>query len=121
MPDKERSVVARFFIGIWNFIDGARRLALNLLFLLIVFFIVLLFIDTEESLILQPKTALLLNPQGDIVEEFSGTPLDRAIMKATEQTQPETRLRDLVEAIRRARDEAHIVRLVINPSDLYHV
>lgn len=121
MTDKERSVVARFFIGIWNFIDGTRRLALNLLFLLIVFFIVLAFIDTEESLILQPKTALLLNPQGDIVEEFSGTPLDRAIMQATEQTQPETRLRDLVEAIRRARDDTHIVRLVINPSELYHV
>jgi protease-4 len=121
MTDKERSVIARFFIAIWNFIDGTRRLVLNLLFLLIVFFIVLMFIDTEESLILQPKTALLLNPQGDIVEEFSGTPLDRAISQATEQTQPETRLRDLVEAVRRARDDERIVRLVINPSDLRHV
>jgi protease-4 len=121
MANKERSVIARFFIGIWNFIDGTRRLVLNLLFLLIVFFIVMVFIDTEESLILQPNTALLLNPQGAIVEEFSGTPLDRAIMQATDQTQPETRLRDLVEAIHRARDDERIARLVINPSELYHV
>jgi protease-4 len=121
MTENQRSPLVRFFSGIWNFIDGTRRLVLNLLFLLIVFFIVLAFIDTEESLILQPQTALLLNPQGVIVEEFSGTPLDRAIVQATEQTQPETRLRDLVDAIRRARDDEHIVRLVINPSELYHV
>lgn len=121
MTDKPRSIIARFFIGIWNFIDGTRRLVLNLLFLLILFLIVMAFIGTEESLILQPKSALLLNPEGDIVEEFSGTPLDRAIMQATEQIQPETRLRDLVEAVRRARDDEHIVRLVINPSQLYHV
>lgn len=121
MTDKERSLIARFFIGIWNFIDGTRRLVLNLLFLLIVFLIVLAFIDTEESLLLQPQTALLLNPQGDIVEEFSGSPLDRAFMQATEQTQPETRLRDLVEAIQRARDDERIVRMVINPSELNHV
>ncbi len=120
MTDKPRSAIARFFIGIWNLIDGTRRLVLNLLFLLILGFIVLVIIDTSESLVLQPKTALVLNPQGDIVEEFSGSPLDQAIMQATDQSQPETRLRDLVEALRRARDDARIVRLVINPSDLQH-
>lgn len=120
MADQQRSVIARFFIGIWNFIDGTRRLVLNLLFLLILFFIVMVFIDTGESLILQPKTALVLNPQGDIVEEFSGSPLDQAIMQATEQGVFETRLRDLVEALRRARDDEHIARLVINPSEMSH-
>ncbi len=121
MTDQQRSAFARFFIGIWNFIDGTRRLVLNLLFVLILVLLVLAFIDTGESLALQPTTALLLNPQGDIVEEFSGSPLDQAFMRATEQTQPETRLRDLVEALRRARDDERIVRLVINPSDLRHI
>ena len=31
MTDKPRSIIARFFIGIWNFVDGTRRLVLNLL------------------------------------------------------------------------------------------
>lgn len=121
MTDQQRSAFARFFMGIWNFIDGTRRLVLNLLFLLIVVLIVLAFVDTSGSRVVQPKTALLLNPQGDIVEEFSGSPLDQAFMRATAQTQPETRLRDLVEAVRRARDDERIVRLVINPSDLQHI
>lgn len=121
MTDQQRSAFARFFIGIWNFVDGTRRLVLNLLFLLILVLLVLAFLDTSDSLVLQPTTALLLNPQGDVVEEYSGSPLDQAIMRATEQTQPETRLRDLVEAVRRARDDERIVRLVINPSDLRHV
>jgi len=120
MTDQQRSVFARFFIGIWNFIDGARRLVLNLLFLLIVGLIILAFISSSDTRVLQSTTALLLNPQGNIVEEFSGTPLDQAIRQATEQTQPETRLRDLVEAIHRARDDDRIVRLVINPSELRH-
>ncbi len=120
MADPQRSAIARFFIGIWNFIDGTRRLVLNLIFLLIVFFIVMAFIDSGETLLLQSKTALVLNPQGDIVEEFSGSPLDQAFMQATEKTVPETRLRDLVEALRRARDDERIVRLVINPSEMGH-
>jgi len=120
MTDQKRSAFARFFIGIWRFIDGTRRLVLNLLFLLIFTVIVLAFVNTSDSLVVQPKTALLLNPQGDIVEEYSGSPLDQAFMRATEQIQAETRLRDLVEAVRRARDDERIVRLVISPSDLRH-
>lgn len=120
MADQQRSVIARFFIGIWNFIDGTRRLVLNLIFLLIVFFVLAVFVKSGESLILQPKTALVLNPQGDIVEEFSGSPLDQVIRQATEQALHETRLRDLVEALRRARDDERIERLVINPSEMGH-
>ncbi len=120
MAEQQRSVIARFFIGIWNFIDGTRRLVLNLIFLLIVFFVLAVFIKSGESLILQPKTALVLNPQGDIVEEFSGSPLDQAIRQATEQVLHETRLRDLVEALGRARDDDRIERLVINPSEMGH-
>jgi protease-4 len=116
MTDKSRSGIARFFIGIWNFIDGTRKLVLNLLFLLIMGIIVLAILDTSESLVLQPDTALVLDPRGDIVEEFSGSPLDQAIMQATEQNQLETRLRDLVEAVRRAKDDQRIDRLVINPA-----
>ena len=121
MTDQQRSGIARFFIGIWRLVDGTRKLVLNLLFLLIIGLIVLAVIDSGESLVLQPETALVLDPQGNIVEEFSGSPLDQAIMQATEQMDMETRLRDLVEAVRRARDDDRIVRLVINPSALWYV
>ena len=56
----QRSTLARFFIGIWQFINGARKLALNLIFLLIMYFVVLAFWDTDETLIIQPDTSTFL-------------------------------------------------------------
>jgi protease-4 len=117
----ERSALTRFFLGIWHVIDGARKLVLNLVFLLILYVVVLTFIDTDDTLIIQPDTALLLRPYGNIVEQYSGTPLDRVLQQVTEQERSETRLRDMVEAIRRARDDDRIVRLVIVPTHMWRI
>jgi len=117
----KRSIVSRFFLGIWHLIDGARKLALNLLFLLIMYFVVMALIDTGETLVIQPDTALILQPYGTVVEQFSGTPLDYAIQQATETAPTETRLRDLTEAVRRAADDDRIIRLVIDPGYLRRI
>ena len=121
MPNTERSALTRFFLAIWNIIDGARKLVLNAIFLLILFALVMAFIDSGNSLVMQPNTALVISPSGNVVEEYSGTALDQALMQATAERRPETRLRDMVEAIRRARDDGHIVRLVIDPGYLEHI
>ncbi|MBT8063601.1 MAG: signal peptide peptidase SppA [Gammaproteobacteria bacterium] len=118
---EKRSAIARFFLGIWHFIDGARKLVLNLVFLLILYLVFMAVVDTEETLIIQPNTALLLQPFGDIVEQYSGTPLDYALQQATETSRTETRLRDLVEAVRRAKEDDRIVRLVIDPTYLRRI
>ena len=73
-------------------------------------------VGTDEPLVLQPDTALVLRPLGDVVEQYSGTPLDYVLMQAAETGRLETRLRDLVEAIERAADDPRIVRLVIDPA-----
>lgn len=114
----ERSFISRFFRGIWRFIDGTRKVVLNLVFLLIMFIVITALIDTDETLIIEPDTALVLRPYGDVVEQYSGTPLDYVLMQAAETGRTETRLRDLVDAIRRAADDPRIVRLVIDPSFL---
>ena len=119
--DTERSTLARFLRGIWHFIDGTRKLVLNLVFLLILYFLILAVIDTDEALIIQSDTALVLRPYGNVVEQYSGTALDLALQQVTEQTPSETRLRDMVEAIRRARDDERIVHLVINPNDMWRI
>jgi len=117
----ERSALTRFFLGIWHVIDGARKLALNLIFLLIMYFVVLAVIDTGDAVIIKQDTALVLRPYGNIVEQYSGTALDQIVQQAAEQERSETRLRDLVEAIRRARDDDRIVRLVIVPTYMWRV
>ena len=72
--------------------------------------------DPGEPFVIQPDTALLLQPYGDVVEQYSGTPLDYILQQATETPRTETRLRDLVEAVRRAGTDPSIVRLVIDPN-----
>jgi len=112
----QRSLFSRIFLAVWHFVDGARKLVLNLLFLLILYLVIVTLIDVDETLIIQPDTALLLRPEGDIVEEYSGTPLDHALEQATGSGRTETRLRDLTEAVRRAATDDRIVRLVIDPA-----
>lgn len=119
--NSQRSVIARIFGAAWRFVDGARKVVLNLVFLLLAYLVVLLFIDSGETLMIQSDTALVLRPQGDVVEEFSGTPLDHAIEQATGSMRSETRLRDLTDAIRRAAGDDRIVRLVIDPAYMWRV
>lgn len=111
-----QSFIARFFRGSWRFIDGARKVFLNLIFLFFLYILVIAMMDSDETLMIQPDTALLLQPYGDVVEQYSGTPLDYVLQQATETSRTETRLRDLVEAVRRASDDPNIVRLVIDPN-----
>lgn len=116
-----RSFISRLFLGLWRFINGARIVLLNLIFLFVLYIVVMAFIETEDTLIIQPDTALVLQPYGDVVEQYSGTPLDYALQQATESVPRETRLRDLTEAVRRAADDNRIVRLVIDPSYLRRI
>jgi protease-4 len=117
----QRSALTRFFLGIWHLIDGARKLVLNFIFLLILYFVVLAVMDTGDTVIIKQDTALVLRPYGNIVEQYSGTPLDQILQQATEQERSETRLRDMVEAVRRARDDDRIVRLVIVPTNMWRI
>ncbi|HLF32388.1 MAG TPA: signal peptide peptidase SppA [Xanthomonadales bacterium] len=121
MANEERSILTRMLLGAWHFIDGARKLVLNAIFLLILFFVVRAMVESGESLLLQTQTALVISPYGDVVEQYSGTPLDQALQNATEPHRQETRLRDLVRAILRARDDEHIISLVIDPTYLRHI
>jgi protease-4 len=117
----QRSIFARIFLGIWHLVNGTRVLVLNLLFLFILYFVVVAFVETDEILNLQPDTALVLRPYGNVVEQYSGTPLDVALMQMTEQDRRETRLRDLVDSIRRARDDDKVTRLIINPGNMWRI
>jgi protease-4 len=118
---KERSLPVRVLLGIWHVIDGARKLVLNLVFFLLAWLVIMALVDSGDQLIVQPDTALVLRPQGDVVEQYSGTPLDHVLMQASQAGRQETRLRDLLEAIRRGARDPKITRLVIDPNELRSV
>ena len=121
MADNARSALTRILLGAWHFIDGTRKVVLNAIFLLILFFFGMAVFESGDSLVIQPRTALVISPFGNVVEQYSGTPFGQALQSATEQHRPETRLRDLVDSIRRASKDERIVSLVIDPSYLDHI
>ncbi|KRG87197.1 endopeptidase IV [Stenotrophomonas daejeonensis] len=119
-PVPRRNPVARFFVGLWDVMNFTRRLILNLLFfgLLFLMLIVLLVAmgkGASSVKVLQDRTALVIAPEGRLVEQYSTDPVSRALAKAMgERNAGEIQLRDLIRAIEAARDDKKIERVVLN-------
>lgn len=105
-------VIGRLLRGVWHALDGVRKV-LHLVLLLFIFGILLLAVRDSVPY-LPHEAALVLAPQGDIVEELSGDPLDRAIGRATGEGRPETRLQDLIDVIDRAAGDDRVKAMVLD-------
>ena len=113
----EHSFPLKFALGVWHFVNGSRKVFLNLLFLLFVYLVFIAF-QPAETYRLKPNSTLVIRPYGNVVEQFTTTALDRAIEEATGQEKSETRLRDMLEAIHKAAGDSDITQLVIDPNYL---
>jgi protease-4 len=113
----DRSFLVKFALGLWHFVNGSRKVFLNLLFLLFVYLVYLAF-QPAETFRLKPDSTLVIRPYGNVVEQYTTTALDRALEEATGQERSETRLRDMLEAIHRAAGDSDISQLVIDPNYL---
>lgn len=116
----ERSFPVRFALGAWYFINGSRKVFLNLLFLAFIF-MVYFALQPAATMRLKPESTLVIRPYGNIVEQYTTTPMDRALQEAMGQDRQETRLRDMLEAIHRAAGDSDIKQLVIDPSFMWGV
>ncbi len=96
---------------IWRALDGVRKV-LHLLVLLILTVIVLALLAPDEPRV--PRdAALILGPEGALVEQLSGDPVSRAIARARGIPQREVLVSDLIEVIREATDDDRIKVLVL--------
>lgn len=116
----QRSVLARFFLGTWHFINNTRKIFLNLVFLLFLY-VLYVALQPPEIARLKPDSTLVIRPYGNVVEQYTTTPLDRAIEDATSQQRSETRLRDMLEAIHRAAGDSDITQLVLDPNYMWSI
>lgn len=108
--------IAAFFGFAWRSLDALRK-ALHLLLLLVIFGVLIAVLSPRIPTV-QQSAALVIAPQGALVEQLSGDPLQRAITEAYGQGNSETLVRDLVEAIEAARKDERIKVLVL---DLYNM
>ena len=111
-------LIRRFFRGIWSAIDFSRRLVLNLLFLLIVGLILFAWLSSDTPPRLAPDTALIVNIQGDVVEEYTVGAQEAALAEALGRDRFETRLRDVLLALDGAARDPQITRVVLVLDDM---
>ncbi|MDH4114823.1 MAG: signal peptide peptidase SppA, partial [Burkholderiaceae bacterium] len=103
----------RFFGGLWWLLDFTRRLVLNVLFLAIAAVLLIAWFSSDKPPRLAADTALVLNLQGDLVEEYKIGPREAAVAEALGEKRFETRLRDVLAAIDSATKDPQITRAVL--------
>jgi protease IV len=98
--------------GLWRGLDVLRRF-LHLLVLLVVFGFVVGALRGSVPTV-PAKAALLVAPEGQIVEQSTGDPLERAVEEARGQGHAETLLWDLTDSIRAAAKDKRIPVVAID-------
>jgi protease-4 len=114
-PRKPHFLV-RLFRFLWGGVNFARRLVFGAIALFILVGIIAGL--GGKGPVLQEKTALVIAPKGAIVEQYTGSPADRALAKALGEEVFETQLRDIIRAIDGAAADRNIDRIVIVPDQL---
>ena len=106
------NILRSIVYGLWRGLDVLRRF-LHLVVLLVVFgFVVGALRGSVPAVPL--KAALLVAPEGDIVEQSSGDALERAVQEARGQGHAETLLWDLTDSIRAAAKDKRIQVVAID-------
>jgi protease IV len=104
--------IAAFFAFIWRALDGLRKV-MHLIVLLVIFGLIGVALSPNIPIV-PHKAALVLAPQGALVEQLAGNPFDRAVAEVYGRERPETLVRDLVDAIEAAKSDKRIELLVLD-------
>jgi len=97
--------------GIWRGLDGLRKV-LHLILLVVIFGTIVWAVSSSVPSVPQ-RAALVVEPEGRLVEQLSGDPVERAIQNAQGDERKEAPLWDLVRAIRGAAADRRIRVLVL--------
>ncbi len=101
-----------FFSGLWRGLDGLRKV-LHLIVLLVIFGILIGVLRGSVPRI-PSKAALLVVPEGQLVEQLSGEPVERALEEVRGEERAETLLWDLTDAIHAAASDPRIQVLALD-------
>jgi len=117
----QKNFFVHVFGGVWKVWDILCRTVINLVITLLVL-ILLIGSVSSHRVAIPSSTALVVDIQGDLVEQYSGDPAQRALDRLLGQKDrhPQTRMRDVIEAIEHARDDKRIKALVLETDGMGH-
>ncbi len=105
-----------FFGLVWRILEGIRKV-LHLILLLVIFGFILAALHTSIPIV--PRSAaLVIAPEGELVEQLSSDPLRRAVGQASGGPAPETLLKDVIDAIEVAKSDSRIKLIVLDVGNL---
>lgn len=105
-----------FLRNVWWALDALRR-SVHLVLMLLVLGIVLVAIGTRPAR-LPDAFVLVVSPEGELVEQYSGDPVSRAYEAARGLTRAQTLVSELVEAIDEAGDDKRVKAIHLALDDL---
>jgi protease-4 len=109
-----RGPIARFFKGLWDAVDFARRLVFNLVFVALVLVVIGIFMAGDTARPLLDRTTLVIAPQGRLVEQYSSDRTSRALARMFgDDSAREVQLRDVLRALEAAKDDKRIERVLL--------
>lgn len=115
-------VIKNFFSRLMRWVDQAKRLSFNIIFLLISFFITFAIISSIFSKItskpVKDQTTLVLNLQGNVVEESAYNPQELFQQGLLGERPQETVLRDVIRALQYASEDDRIINVYLDLKDL---
>lgn len=106
------SALVGFFGLVWRILEGIRKV-LHLVLLLVIFGFILAALHTSVPIV-PHSAALVIAPEGELVEQLASDPVRRAFGQASGGPAPETLLRDLTDAIAAAKSDARIKLIVLD-------
>jgi protease IV len=104
-------MIRLFFSGLWSAFNGIRRVVFGVLALLILFVAIKGFSGGASSV--EPKSVLVINLNGALVEQFSGDAQELAIAQALGEENLEVRVRDVKKALDYAAKDLNIARVLL--------
>ncbi len=103
-------------------INAVRLIIINVVFFGVLGLILLLVLGIYAGSHMNEKvldhSVLVLRPQGQLVEQYTVQPLQRALASLSGEAPKQVRMRDLVAAIDAAAKDPRISRIVLDPSQL---
>ncbi|MBL0124285.1 MAG: signal peptide peptidase SppA [Betaproteobacteria bacterium] len=104
-------LLRRVFSGFWSALDTSRRVFFNLIFLIVLAFIIaVIFKEAPE---LMKKTVLVLGLTGKLVEQRSGSTREQLLSEVQGGTKEPTQLRDVLAVLDAAAKDSRIERVVL--------
>ncbi len=117
MTGTQRSGFIAFLVLILRGFNLLRVVILNLVFFGLLLLLMLAFSHSNHPQV-REGSVLVVQPRGQLVEQYSIAPIDRALATWSGKPLGQVRVRDLVSTIDHARTDSRIHRILLLPGDL---